>query len=113
MLLGQTLDGMRVWDVRRAIQAFKQMDQTRELPPVIRGCGAMAGIALYASLFEPGIASLDLTDLPETHGDGPVLLNVLRYLDMPQATGHGGRTTRRSYCMGRTHPAWQFPQIGR
>ena len=46
---------------------------------------AVSGIALYASLFEPGIAELDLTDLPASHRDGPDFLNVLKYLDLPQA----------------------------
>ena len=33
MLLGQTLDGMRVWDIRRTIQALGQIDETRGIPP--------------------------------------------------------------------------------
>jgi hypothetical protein len=79
MLLGQTLDGMRVWDVRRAIQALRTLDSTREVPMALQGNDQMAGIALYASLFEPGIARLDLWHLPDSHRDGPVFLNVLRY----------------------------------
>jgi hypothetical protein len=45
----------------------------------------MAGVALYAALFEPGIARLHLVDLPASHRDGPIFLNVLRYMDTPQA----------------------------
>jgi hypothetical protein len=40
---------------------------------------------LYASLFVPGIARLDLAGMPASHRDGPIYLNVLRHLDLPQA----------------------------
>ena len=41
--------------------------------------------ALYASLFETGIAALDLRQMPVSHREGPDYLNVLRVLDIPQA----------------------------
>jgi len=85
MLLGQTVDGMRVWDARRAIQAVRSIDSTKNLPITLTGRKTMAGIALYASLFEPHISRLDLWHLPASHSDGPIFLNVLRYLDIPQA----------------------------
>ena len=85
MLLGQTLDGMRVWDVRRAIQALRQMEMLNSVPLTLKGQRQMAGIVLYASLFEPDIAGLDLWHLPNSHRDGPIFLNLLRYMDIPQA----------------------------
>jgi hypothetical protein len=85
MLLGQTADGMRVWDVRRAIQALRTIDSVKDVPINIYGKGNMAGIVLYASLFESGIDELYLRDLPVTHRDGPTFLNVMRFMDIPQA----------------------------
>jgi len=85
MLLGQTLDGMRVWDVRRAIQTLRNIDSVGKVALWLSGRERMAGIALYASLFEPDVAGLYLRNLPKSHRDGPFLLNVLRYMDMPQA----------------------------
>ena len=85
MLLGQTLDGMQVWDVRRAIQTLCSLDETKSLRPELSARDVMAGIALYASLFEPDVAGLVLENLPATHRNGPILLNVSRYLEMPQA----------------------------
>jgi dienelactone hydrolase len=85
MLLGQTLDGMRVWDVHRAIQALRNIDSVGKVALWLSGRERMAGIALYASLFEPDVAGLYLRNLPKSHRDGPFLLNVLRYLDIPQA----------------------------
>ncbi len=102
MLLGQTLDGMRVWDIHRTIQALGQIPEVRGMAPGILARDNMAGVALYASLFDPRIACLHLMDLPATHRDGPIFLNVLRYLDMPQAVAlaaehtsivFGGRNT--------------------
>ena len=51
----------------------------------LHGEGEAAGVALYAALFEPAVAGLDLWQLPPTHRQGPAFLNVLRHLDMPQA----------------------------
>jgi cephalosporin-C deacetylase-like acetyl esterase len=84
MLLGQTLDGMRVWDVRRAVQALRSLNGLPEVQMRISGEREMAGIALYAALFEPGIDDLDLSDPSTSHRNGPDFLNVLRFLDIPQ-----------------------------
>ena len=108
MLLGQTLDGMRVWDVRRAIQAARSIDALKAAPLVLQGQHRMAGVALYASLFEPPVKRLDLQDLPETHRGGPILLNVRRYLDVPQAVAMAAeRSPVQLYQAGPGD--WQFP----
>lgn len=85
MLLGQTLDGQRVWDVRRAIQAARTLEGYGDARLVVQAAGPMAGVALYASLFEPNVAGLELAGLPASHRDGPYLLNVNRILDIPGA----------------------------
>jgi dienelactone hydrolase len=84
-LVGQTLDGMRVWDVRRAFQTLKANPDLRGVPLWLQGKHDMAGIALYAALYEPDVARLDLWHLAASHRDGPVFLNVRKYLDTPQA----------------------------
>jgi hypothetical protein len=85
MLLGQTRDGMRVWDVRRAVQALRSIPELKDAPLRLQGHDDLAGVALYASLFEPTVTHLHLVNPPRTHMQGPHLLNVLRVLDMPQA----------------------------
>jgi hypothetical protein len=85
MLLGQTLDGMRVWDTRRAIQATRAIEGLANTSLRLRAKGDMAGIALYAALFEPRVERLVLHGLPRSHRVGPDFLNVLRVLDVPQA----------------------------
>jgi len=84
MLLGQTLDGMRVWDIRRAVQAARAVHETPGAELTLRARGTMGVNALYAALFEPGVARLELAELPKSHHDGPDYLNVLKILDLPQ-----------------------------
>jgi dienelactone hydrolase len=94
MLLGQTVEGMQVWDVRRAIQAVRATPGLQDVPIRLEARGEMAGVALYASLFEPPVAELHLHDLPKSHMQGPHFLNVLRFLDMPQALAMAAERTR-------------------
>jgi hypothetical protein len=82
MLLGQTLDSMRVWDIRRAVQALRVL-HSKNVPISLQAEGSMAVNALYASLFEP-VASLQLWNIPVSQVQGPDYLNVLRVVDIPQ-----------------------------
>jgi dienelactone hydrolase len=84
-LLGQTVDGQRVWDVRRAVGVLRERGGLAAAKITLHGEGESAGIALYAGLFEPAVARFDLWYPPPTHRDGPTFLNVLRVLDTPQA----------------------------
>jgi dienelactone hydrolase len=85
MLLGQTLDGMRVWDIRRAILALGQPGLFPAARVHLSGVRGQAVNALYASLFVSNVASLELIAPPASHAIGPDYLNVLKYLDIPQA----------------------------
>ncbi|GIW84558.1 MAG: hypothetical protein KatS3mg107_0218 [Gemmataceae bacterium] len=84
-LLGQTVDGQRVWDVRRALAALQSLEDCRKARLTLQGERTAAGLALYAALFEPTVSSLDLWYLPPSHREEPIFLNVLRVLDAPQA----------------------------
>jgi dienelactone hydrolase len=93
-LLGQTLEGMQTWDVRQAIRAIKSINDLSEMPLEVTSTGPLAGVVLYASLFEEGIQQLDLHQLPSSHDAGPYLLNVQRFLDLPQAVAMAVERTR-------------------
>jgi dienelactone hydrolase len=84
MLLGQTLDSMRVWDIRRAAQAVKALPAFKQTPLHVRAQGEMGVNAAYAALFEPKIQKLKLAGLPASQAEGPDYLNVLRVWDLPQ-----------------------------
>jgi len=108
MLLGQTLDGMRAWDVRRAIQAVRSLESIGSAPLQLAAKGPMAGVVLYASLFEPPVDRLDLRDLSPSHQDGPYFLNVLRFLDTPQAVALAAERCPVSITGGAVE-AWKYP----
>jgi hypothetical protein len=109
MLLGQTLDGMRVWDVRQAVRALRSLHGMKDAPITLSGERDMAAVALYAGLFEPGIAEIRLQAPPITHREGPDFLHILRYLDTPQAVAMAAERSR--VRIEATDPgAWAFPQ---
>ena len=110
-LLGQTLEGMQVYDVRRAVQAIRTLPGLSEPPLWLQGRREMAGVALYASLFEPRIAGLDLWSLPQSHRDGPALLNVQQTLDMPQAVALAAERSPVVLHESAGGPSgWAYPQ---
>jgi hypothetical protein len=85
MLLGQTLDGMRVWDIRRAVQMIHFVREADSAKVDLSASGPMAVNAGFASLFEPGARLLLTKDqfLPEAIQ--PDYLNILKLMDFSQA----------------------------
>jgi len=109
-LLGQTLDSQQVWDVRRAIQLIQEdEDLFNHAPLWLQSHGSMGGVALYASLFEPSVKRLDLYDLPRSQRDGPIFLNVERYLDMPQAVAMAAERSKVVLYQD-DDSGWEYPQ---
>ena len=94
MLLGQTLDGMRVWDIWRGVQALRTIEGNNDAPLSLEAEQGMAVNALYASLFTPGINELQLRHLPASQTEGPDYLNVLKILDIPEAAAMAGEHCR-------------------
>jgi hypothetical protein len=87
MLLGQTLDGMRVWDIRRAIQAIQSVRDRNSVKVELLAAGGENVNTLYATLFEPEVRKLELINLPKSHApDGPDYLGVLKITDIPQVS---------------------------
>ena len=95
MLLGQTLDGMRVWDVRRALRALQNTPGYEKVSVWCQAEREMSGIALYATLFERNtVKRLDLYDLPASHRNGPTFLNILRQGDIPLTAAYAAQRTK-------------------
>lgn len=84
MALGQTLDGMRVWDIRRAIQMVHFIRESEAAQIELIASGEMAVNALYASLFESSVQRVKLINMPKSHLEGPDYLGVLRFTDIAQ-----------------------------
>ena len=84
MLLGQTLDGMRVWDIRRAVQMIHFVREADVANVELQTSGDMAVNSLYATLFEPSVKRLAAESMSQAHGKGPDYLGVLRVTDPQQ-----------------------------
>lgn len=85
-LLGLTVDGGRVRDVIATIRHLHDNDSQGRTWRVV-GKGSAGIIAAYAALYEPAIAEVVVIDPPATHKVGPIFLNVLQVLDIPDALG--------------------------
>ncbi|HAV61527.1 MAG TPA: acetylxylan esterase [Verrucomicrobiales bacterium] len=83
MLVGQTLDGMRVWDIRRAVSSLSALLKTDRQGLAVHAAGPMAVNTLHAALFEPAATSLSLRHLPESYRQGPDYLNIMRVVSLP------------------------------
>lgn len=121
-LLGQTLEGQQVWDVRRAIRALRSIEGLKDTKLWLQAYRTQAANSLMASLFEDDIARLDLHELPHSlmptkhdkdghpiNDDEPVYLNMLKYLDLPQATAMAAERTR-VVIYDDDKAAWKYPQ---
>jgi dienelactone hydrolase len=85
-LLGSTVDHGRILDIAATARFLKNAGKGPAAWRVVaRGpTGVLVG---YAALFEPVIAEVVIVDPPVSHRDGPIFLNVLRTLDIPDALG--------------------------
>jgi len=79
MLVGQTLDGMRVWDIRCAVAALRQL--LPETRIILHASGPMAVNAAFAALYEP-VDSLQLSELPKDPRDRPDYLQVSKVTEL-------------------------------
>jgi len=107
-LLGQSLAGMQIWDTRRAIQELKAQPEFNKADLTLQATGDSGVLCLYASLFETGISELDLRGLPESHQTGPALLNVLRFLDLPQTVAMAASRCPVTLSHVKTED-WKYP----
>ena len=82
VLVGRTVDQGRVWDVAAVARPLNG-----EGPVRVIGRGQAGILAAYAALWEPSIREVVLVDPPTSHATGPIFMNVLRVLDVPEALG--------------------------
>jgi hypothetical protein len=93
VLLGQTADAGRVWDVAAAARYVREnpriAQDSGQLPVHVIGAGAAGLLAAYAAAFEPAIEGATVIDPPATHmeAQSPHFLNILRVCDVPDMLG--------------------------
>ncbi|MFO0936781.1 MAG: prolyl oligopeptidase family serine peptidase [Gemmataceae bacterium] len=83
-LLGQTLDGQRVYDVVRTVKAMEQIPDLASAEVWLQAKGISASIATFATIFEPRVHSLSLENLPTQSERSAILLNADKILPSPQ-----------------------------
>jgi hypothetical protein len=107
MHLGRTVDSMRLWDVAQAARVLHQRagEESGSKEIVTLGIGAAGILGLYAALDDEHIAQVMLIDPPASHREGPVLLNALRYTDLPEIAAL--LAPRRLTFYGRVPEAFQ------
>ena len=74
-LLGQTLDGMRVWDIRRGVDLLRSIGKRNIF---VIGSERQRDNALIAKLFSPEILQVTLGN-SSRDADRPDYLNLLRF----------------------------------
>lgn len=82
MLLGQTQASMQIYDVRRAIEALRELPEHAQKKIHLVAQGNAAVLAVYASLFVDGVGSLELSNVPSHNQDAPDLLNISRVAEL-------------------------------
>jgi cephalosporin-C deacetylase-like acetyl esterase len=85
MLLGRTLDDMRLYDVLCAVEQVARHPSFDGKQLTVVGKGVQGLLGAYAALLDNRITRVILKDPPLTHKTGPSFLNVLRYTDVPQS----------------------------
>ncbi len=120
LLLGTSLEREQVSVIRELIRDHHHTHPNRPLR--LQARGDLAALALYAAVLEPGVARLDLTDLPESHTTSPCLPGILRFLDLPQTLAlaaenhlivvHGARPAAWSFATDTArHLGWTTLQL--
>jgi dienelactone hydrolase len=84
-LLGRTVDSGRLEDA--LVVAAQVMRGHSNANWIIAGSGQAGVIAADTALFEPRLAGVVVVNPPASHRDGPIFLNVLRVLDVPEELG--------------------------
>jgi hypothetical protein len=87
VLLGRTIDELKVYRLIGSVRNYRQNIEGVGAPQKIVAVGPAGILAAYAALLEPSIKEVIIIDPPKSHMEGPIFLNVLRVLDIPEALG--------------------------
>ena len=103
LLLGESLDSGRVWDITRAAAALRARPGFDKTPLWLQAQKIMAANTLYASLFIPEVKRLDLHGLLRHPARRPDLFKRPAASRSAASRGHGRRALDPSalYCRGR------------
>ena len=86
-LLGGTLETLQLWDMLRSVEFLVEAQGLKLNSVSLYGRRQWGGLALHAAALDDRIERVILDDPPRSHGQGPALLNVLRFTDLPEVAG--------------------------
>ncbi|MFC1508572.1 hypothetical protein ACFL60_02670 [Candidatus Omnitrophota bacterium] len=84
MLLGRTVDDMRLYDVLCAIDYIAMLPSFDGRSFTVVGRGMQGILGAYAALLDKRVSRVILHTPTTTHKTSPIFLNILRYTDIPQ-----------------------------
>jgi hypothetical protein len=109
-LIGETLPSTQVWDIRRSLQALRQIGGLESTRLWLTAHRDQAANSLLASLFEDDLHRLDLHQLPTTlQGHSLHYFNILKTLDLPQAAALAAERTKLILYTNDEAP-WAYPK---
>ena len=82
MHLGRSVASMRVWDVMRAARLLRKESGATKV--VVYGQAHAGVLGLYAAILDESIDQVILHKPPASHRNGPYLLHIQRYTDLPE-----------------------------
>ena len=106
--VGRTVASMQVWDILRALEWVLAEEKVPCSSVTVYGKGGTGILGLYAALFDDRIGQAVLQDPPESHRQGPALLNVLRVTDIPEVAA--AFSPRRLVVLGKLPSTFTFPR---
>lgn len=89
MQLGQTAATMQIYDVKRGLHVLRNVDLFAGRKFNVTASGDAAVLAAYAVLMENAdtrIHKLSLNDFPRSNREAPDILNVSRFIKLPQVS---------------------------
>jgi hypothetical protein len=106
LLLGQSLEAIRVWDARAALNALRTLPELQRVPISLLGSGENSVTALLAAIFENSVTHIELDLPPATLPSGLSFPSMLRLMDMPQILA---LTLPRTVVMRNSTPSdWEW-----
>ncbi|MFC1607492.1 prolyl oligopeptidase family serine peptidase [Candidatus Latescibacterota bacterium] len=85
MLLGRTVDSMRLYDILCAVDYVTSLPGYDGETLTIVGKGVQGVLGTYAAILDERISRVILHSPSLSHTNGPTFLNILRYTDIPEA----------------------------
>lgn len=84
MLLGRSVDEMRLYDVLCTLEYIESQPQYDGIHLTVAGKGSSGIIGAYSALMDERVSRVILHSPTDSHRTGPIFLNILRYTDIQE-----------------------------